>query len=241
MVISEIEGRDLTVTVNNSYFRYLGVSARYLKYDNAGRLVPLKLADLPAGEYTASKLDGTYINFLGKVDDRPRLLEIPIKNQEEAEFRIMLPTTANAVEILCGGLGLGTPKDIYENAHVPGAVLTGVLDLGIPGFFLLFGLPSSLIESEGKELLADVAKWLVDVFTGEAVRQGLFSGGYSQDAMGTGWAIDILNSIIKEGPPVIAKLLAWAAAARPKKRWKSPFPWWVWCWRPSGWWPRSPR
>ena len=64
LVITEVKERDLTITVNNSYFRYLGISARYLNYDDAGRLVPLKLADL-GGEYTASKLDGTYLKLPG--------------------------------------------------------------------------------------------------------------------------------------------------------------------------------
>ena len=139
LVITEVKERDLTITVNNSYFRYLGISARYLKYDDAGRLVPLKLADL-GGEYTASKLDGTYVNSPGKVDVGPTRWVSPIKAQEEAEFTIKLPPAAQAVDILCGGLGLGAPLDIYEHAHVPGSVLTGVLNLAIPGFFLLLGV-----------------------------------------------------------------------------------------------------
>jgi len=211
VVITEVKERDLTITVNNSYFRYLGISARYLKYNDVGRLVPLKLADL-GGEYTASKLDGIYVNFLGKVDDRPRLMGIPIKAQEEAEFTVKLPPAAQAVDILCGGLGLGVPLDIYERAHVPGSVLTAVLNLAVPGFFLLLGVPSGLIESEGKKLLVDLAKWLVDVFTGLVVRLGLFGGGYSQDAVGVSWAMDIFNSLIKEGPKEIVDLLAFAAA-----------------------------
>ena len=211
VVIKEAEDRDLTIAVNNCYFRYLGIFLRYLRYDNAGHLVPIKLTDL-GHEYTASKLDGTYVNFLGKVDDRPRLMGIPIKAQEEAEFTVKLPAAVNAVDVLCGGLGLGVPLPIYENAHVPGAVLTGVLNLGIPGFFLLLGVPSHFIESEGKQLLVNLAKWIVDVFVGLAVRQGLFHGGYSQDGMGVSWAMDILNSLIKEGPVEIAELLAFAAA-----------------------------
>ena len=211
VVIKEFDDRKVTIAVNNNYFRYLGIYARYLRYDTRGSLIPVMLKDLK-GEYESRKLDGDYINFLGKVDDRPRIMGIPIKAQEEAEFEIEIPGAANVVEILCGGLGTGIPKSEHEHGHVPGAVLTGVLNLGIPGFFLLFGLTSNFIESEGKALIVKLATWIVDTFAGIIVRQSLHGAGYSQDGMATGWAMDILNSLIKESPSFFAELIAFAAA-----------------------------
>ncbi|MGH7233654.1 MAG: hypothetical protein ACREJU_20175, partial [Nitrospiraceae bacterium] len=140
---------------------------------------------------------------------------IPIKDSEESEFTVTLPSVAQGLDILCGGMGIGSlqaSENRYEEAHAPGAVLTGVIDLGIPGFFLCFGLTSNMIESEGKALIAKLATWLAETFAGIAVRGGLFAGGYSQDAMGTSWATEIINSLIKETPSVLADLLAWAAA-----------------------------
>jgi hypothetical protein len=216
VVINEIDGSDLKIQVNNNFFRYLGVSARYLKYEGttlAPNLVPITLADLTGG-YTKHPLDGVYVNFLGKVDDRARLMGIPIKDQEEAEFDITFPEVANAVEILCGTLGNGAPdRETIENADVPGAVLTGVLNLAIPAFFLLLGVSTLKIESEGKALLADLAAWIVDTFAGLIARASMQGAHFSQDNMPTSWAMDILNSLIKEFPTMVANLLAWAAAA----------------------------
>jgi hypothetical protein len=225
VVINEIDGRDLKITVNNNFFRYLGVFARYLKYDNTGTtLVPIKLADLNGG-YTKHPLDGVYVNFLGKVDDRPRLMGIPIKDQEEAEFEITLPEAANAIDIFCGGLGTGAPnREATENADVPGAVLTGVLNLGIPAFFLLFGVSTLKIESEGKKLIVDLAGWIVDTFVGLIARASMQGAHFSQDNMPTSWAMDILDSLIKEAPPFFADLLAWAAAASAEEAAESSIP-----------------
>jgi hypothetical protein len=213
VVINKIDGRDLKITVNNNFFRYLGIFARYLKYDNTGNnLVPIKLADLN-GHYKSHPLDHVYVNFLGKVDDRPRLMGIPIKDQEEAEFDITLPDAANAVEILCGGLGTGAPISADENAHVPGAVLTGVLNLAIPAFFLLFGVTSEKLapERSATGLIAELVGWIVETFVGIISRASMHGAHYSEDNMPTSWAMDILNSLIKEFPQVVAKLLAWAA------------------------------
>lgn len=214
--ISEVDDRTITFTVRNSYFRYLSVFARFLAYQNS-TLTPIKLADIASAERPSSHAcDGVYISHVATLEDRPRLMGIPIKDSEEVEFKITLPRSANAVDILCGGMGVGSLPDSqaeYENAHAPGAVCTGVINLGIPTFFLAFGLTSNKIESEGKQLIVKLAGWIVEVFTGEVVRSGLFAGGYTHSAMSTGWGIEIINSIIKEAPSVFLDLIAWAAAA----------------------------
>ncbi|HYO84809.1 MAG TPA: hypothetical protein VES20_25630 [Bryobacteraceae bacterium] len=212
--LTETDGRTLTFTVRNSYFRYLGVFARFLAYQGT-TLTPIRLADIPAPERPRSTAcDGVYTSYLATVEDRPRLMGIPIKDYEEAEFHITLPESASAVDILCGTLGTGSLPDSvasFENVQAPGAICTGVINLAIPTVFLTFGIASNMIESEGKALIAKVAGWVVEVFTGEAVRAGLFSAEYTHDAMSTSWSIEILNSVIKEAPEVFLELIAWAA------------------------------
>lgn len=211
-VTLEAQERKLKVNVENSYFRYLGIYVRYLHYDKS-ELVPLKLKDA-CPDYIPKKQDGEYTRYLGKVDDRARIMGIPIEDYAEVDppFEFELPNKASAVDILCGGMGVGASEPEYEYAYYPGALLTGVLNLGIPTFFLAFGIGSDkLLQGEAKKLLKNLGLWIVETFVGLIDRSALNASGYAQDNMSTGWAWDIITSIIKDAPAEMIKLIEWAA------------------------------
>ncbi|MHB1123949.1 MAG: twin-arginine translocation signal domain-containing protein [Ramlibacter sp.] len=130
-------GRAVSFTVRNWFVRYLGLFIRYL--DGNGQ--PIKLSDLPITIQPQFKgeLSGPYDGFLSLVNQEFVVLGIPIK-QDEQRFTVQVPDQAASFQILAGGLGTGSNR--YPKTIGPGAVMTVVLDLAIPGVFLAMAASS---------------------------------------------------------------------------------------------------
>jgi len=130
-------GRTVSFTVKNWFVRYLGLYIRYL--DGNGQ--PIKLADLTIEirQQFKGELSGPYDGFLSLVNQEFVVLGIPLK-QDEQRFTVKVPQAAASFQILAGGLGTGSNH--YPKTIGPGAVMTVVLDLAIPGVFLAMAASS---------------------------------------------------------------------------------------------------
>jgi hypothetical protein len=128
-------GRTATFTVNNWYLRYLGLYARFLD----GNRNPIDLSTLPGNitnQFQHANLNGQYDAFISLINQELVILGIPV-NQSSQTFNLTIPDSAAYVELLAGGLGHGTKT--YPSTTLPGAVMTTVLDLALPGVFLTMG------------------------------------------------------------------------------------------------------
>ncbi|MDB5932438.1 MAG: repeat containing protein [Polaromonas sp.] len=159
-------GRTVTFTVENWYLRYLGLYARFL--DGNGN--PIKIADLPndaKSQFSNNNLNGTYDGFISIINQELVILGIPVK-QNVQNFSIKIPDNAASVTILAGGLGHGTKS--YPDTINPGAVMTAVLDLALPGLFLVMAAAQGLVSLSTKlsvatKLLISTAQVFITAIT----------------------------------------------------------------------------
>lgn len=131
--VTDISGsaRTVSFTVENWYLRYLGLYVRFL--DAVGN--PIALSSLPQATQLqfVPSLSGTFDAFLSLVNQELVILGIPIR-QNKQSYSIAVPDNAASIQILAGGLGSGSNS--YPHTVTPGAVMTVVLDLAVPGMFL---------------------------------------------------------------------------------------------------------
>jgi hypothetical protein len=138
--------RIVTFKVRNWYARYLGIYVRFL--DAADE--PILVKDLPTTitDYFPSwgkDFDnGDYDNFALLLGPELELLGIPIEHAEE-EFKFQMPETASKALILAGGAGVGS-ANTYPKTLGPGSICTMVVNLAIPGFFLIFGMATGFAQ-----------------------------------------------------------------------------------------------
>ena len=214
-------GPTVEFTVSNSYFRHLGIWVRCLDSDNN----PIAVTSIPG--YKSTGPDTTFDWYLTWLEPANRILGIPISNAETDTLTVTLPLNATSVLIQCAGLGSIFLPDIQSNltypgtmnyvgwaptVAVPGALMTGVIDLALPAFFLLWGIAAEELEG-AKELINGLAEMLVKIAAG-----GIFDAVFDETIQGssgatmlTSWGKDVLTIIFSEAPAEIAKLLAWAA------------------------------
>lgn len=209
--VSSVQGRDITFTVENSYFRHMGIFVRFVDGQNPPQ--PLALSGLtPAQPSNPNNTDyDRFVSFLGP---RNRILGVPTEDETSTELTVTLPDQASGMQILVGTMGHGSlPSSVatFQSVHVPGATLTGVIDLGLPAFFLLLGMTADILElPKGKALLLDLASWIVETFAQEIAISAFPSGDVSKSELQTEWAGNVIQSIVKEAPEVFAKLIEWA-------------------------------
>ncbi len=211
--IKEINDRDIKFGAYNSYFRHLGVHVRFLDVDhNPIALSGLSEADKPQG----SGLDMTYAHFLGVLPCRLRLLGIPLEGQTEAEYEFKFPADASFAQVLCSTLGCGDLSESeaqYEAIQVAAAVMTGVIDLAIPTIFLACGVAISKFMSGGAKILASVGAAILEWAAGQAARGIATNCGVPGDSAYSGWAMEVLATIMKEAVETFAELFEFAAEA----------------------------
>lgn len=209
--VSSINDRDITFTVENSYFRHMGIFVRFVDGQNPPQ--PLALSSLTPA-IASSVNDTEFDHFISFLGPRNRILGIPTEDETSTDLTVTLPDQASGMQILVGTMGHGalpSSPDTFQSVHVPGATLTGVLDLGLPAFFLLLGMTADVLElPEGKKLLLSLASWIVETFAQEIAIQAFPSGDVSKNELQTEWADNILQSIVKEAPEVFTALIKWA-------------------------------
>ena len=132
--------RSATLTLNNTYIRYLGAYIRF--YDVNGAPV-IDSSWTPNDNGFAAFMnvafgyDNSEIHFLGVVDPVDNILAIPIESAPGSlSIGITFPPTAVSASVY--GSGIGTGSNPWPNTPVIGGVLTGVFNLGVPAFMLGF-------------------------------------------------------------------------------------------------------
>lgn len=130
-------GRTITFTLANWYLRWLGLYVQFL--DESGGPILLSTLGL-TGEL--SFMNGTTELCVALVSPGTAILGISAYPNNQA-VTIDVPAQASSFLILAGGLG-GSGPSAYPATVVPGAVLTGMLNLCIPGVFLMLGAASGL-------------------------------------------------------------------------------------------------
>ncbi|MBC7600307.1 MAG: hypothetical protein H7238_15000 [Polaromonas sp.] len=187
------EARTVSFTVENWYLRYLGLYVRFL--DGAGH--PIAVSSLPQQTQLqfVPALSSEFDAFLSLVNQELVILGIPIQ-QAKQSYSIAVPASAASIQILAGGLGSGTNS--YPHTVAPGAVMTVVLDLAVPGMFLALaavnGYASLTTElSTQTKLLIDSAQIFLLTLTDAVV------GGVYKDASVFTNLAGPLASTLKDG------------------------------------------
>jgi hypothetical protein len=165
-------GRVVQFQVSNWYLRYLGLYARFL--DAGGNPIPLANVDasvLPA--HAGLQGSNTYDAYIDLVNQELVVLGIPLKTAK-ATYQVTIPDSATGVMLLAGGLGSGSKK--YPDTIKPGLVSTAVLDLAIPGIFLVMAAASGFgayVKGFPAEALLGVAQVFIQI-VGDSIVVGLY-------------------------------------------------------------------
>lgn len=199
-------GRTITFTVENWYLRYLGLYIRFLDGDGQ----PIAYSDLPPDtqKLFISGLSGKFDCFMGLINQELVVLGVPIK-QTTQTYSIALPDKAASMQVLAGGIGSGTNS--YPDTVKPGAVMTVLLDLAIPGLFLTMdaaqGYASLSVKlSAQTQLLAKAAQVVVLLVADIAVDAVYKDASYFKNL------IVPLLGIVKQLPELYAEIKANIAA-----------------------------
>jgi len=137
--------------------------------------------------------DTEYDSFVTWVEARNRFLGVPLEAATAQDLSITLPAEASGVMVLCGGMSMQQlPKSTadYKGVETPGAILTGVIDLGLPAFFLAMGIAADDVTEEepGKAALAGLVEWLLNTFAQLITIESMQSGDVSKKDLVMEWA-----------------------------------------------------
>jgi len=131
-------GPDIQIEIqaHNWYVRYLGLYIRYLTSENT----PISVADLPSAVTDSfpsrwKPFNGTYDNMALMMGAELEMLGIPLKSVNQT-FNIIMPSIASKVQVLAGGIGMGSNK--YADTLQPGVAMTAMINICTPAIFLSF-------------------------------------------------------------------------------------------------------
>ena len=144
----------VSVELQNWFVRFLGVHVRYL--DSNGNVIPTDQIAAELGDHTMEKYfpfwnqgyDTSKEVFLAMLFPEFELFGVPVSEADKS-VDIPVPASATSILILAGGLGTGNDSNPYSETIETGVIMTGVVSLGLPFFFL------SLQASSGYSLFLD--------------------------------------------------------------------------------------
>ncbi len=195
--------RTVTFSVSNWYLRYLGLYVRYL--DAAKNVIPLSSLDSATNLQFIPSLSGTYDGFLAVVNQELVILGIPVMMATQS-FSVTVPSAAASVQIMAGGLGSGT--NTYPETVTPGAVMTVVIDLAIPGLFLAMAAAqgyaslSTTLATSTKLLISTAQAFLL------AVTDAAVGGTYHDASVFKNLIIPIASTLLKSAIALNAEVTA---------------------------------
>lgn len=182
------DGTDwVTLTVDNTYIRYLGVYVSfYGADDDDNHPMDIKDWEIDGGgllSKAAKALDLEYdtMKFCGLVSSMNNFMAIPTGPAGTVTFTITLPSTKNGysedavrAKIFCCGLGIG--DNSFPRTNVVGGLFTAFINLAIPGFMLGFAVAAQSYKPL-YDLLGNKKVWIPLLVAGGAVFAGRF--GYT--------------------------------------------------------------
>jgi hypothetical protein len=158
---SSVTDRTLTIETTNWKVRFLSVYIRYLDANDD----PIKRSDLPSEttDYFPDEFQREYDNYAFLLPPEFEVFSIPTEQAKQV-FTFNIPEIASSVIVIAGGLGSGS--DDYPDTVEVGKVMTIVVNLALPSFFLITMVASAygqFIEDLGKTpgLLAFLTRALV--------------------------------------------------------------------------------
>jgi hypothetical protein len=136
--VKDAAQRKIKVKMKNYFIRYLGAYIRF--FDAAGNAIPLpgwKPEGADEDVDVVKELGIQYIDchYMGFISPIANVFAIPIDDMPgELEVTVQFPE--NAVRASIYGSGLGRGSNEWPNTPVIGGILTGFINLGIPGYML---------------------------------------------------------------------------------------------------------
>ncbi len=153
--------RNARIKVKNYYLRHVALWLKWKSpdgnYDKWWKNYPAENSSI-LDFYEAVGIDGWYewfhdasktddSVFWGFVSNRSVIMGVPL-SPDWTYFDIPIPSSSSSVELIFASMGTGK----WQNENIPGALLTSVIDLGIPAYFLASGVREG---PEGEPLLKD--------------------------------------------------------------------------------------
>ncbi len=141
IAIKNAAQKQITITMENTYIRYLAAYIRFYDADGNALSVPNWKPDGAGIAYdVVTDLDIQYddVRYIGYLAPMNNVLAIPFGPAGELVVDVTFPPGAVSASVY--GSGLGTGHDRWPKTPVFGGVLTGVFNLGVPAFMLGFGV-----------------------------------------------------------------------------------------------------
>ena len=206
--------RQVQLTMNNSYIRYLGAYIRFFDADGNAISAPNWTIDDPGIIYSAvCGMDIQYddLRYLGYMQPINNVMAIPIAS-DPGVLQVTFTFPENAVSAAIYGSGLGTGSNDWPKSPVVGGIMTGCLNLGVPAFMLAFGTAAQAYKPlyDIVNGLMSNTKFLVAVIGGGLVYYGAQFGTSAANKQMNWHAFSSLMQVLFD--PAATKILVWVEA-----------------------------
>ncbi len=134
--------RQVQINMDNYYVRWLGAYIQFIDADGNAMNTPTWQPDdggIVADIIQALGLNYDNLRFIGWINPINTVFAIPIY-ADPGTLSVNITFPEGAVSANLYGCGLGTGNNQYPKSPVIGGVFTGLANLGIPTFFLGFGV-----------------------------------------------------------------------------------------------------
>ncbi len=130
--------RTVRIRMQNYFIRFLGAYIRFWDANGQAIAVPDWKPDSGSADVDVAReidveyQDMHYIGYLGPIDN---IFAVPI-DSEPGELNVDVSFPENAVSATIYGSGLGSGRNEWPKSPIVGGILTGFINLGIPGYML---------------------------------------------------------------------------------------------------------
>jgi hypothetical protein len=144
--LKDANKRRIEIHMRNYFIRYLGAFIRFFdandkEISDSGWRPDTGGTDAEvARELGIDYSDMHYLGYLGPVDN---IFAIPIESQP-GSLDVTVTFPENAVRATLYGSGLGTGRNEWPKSPLVGGILTGFVNIGIPGFMLAYQVGSAV-------------------------------------------------------------------------------------------------
>lgn len=206
--------RQVKLTMNNTYIRYLGAYIRFLDASGAAIKAPHWTIDDPGIVYKAlcgMELQYDELRLLGYMQPVNNVMAIPI-TADPGVLEVTFSFPENAVSAELYGSGLGTGSDPWPKSPVIGGIMTGCLNLAVPAFMLAFGTATQAYKPLYKIVndLMKNGKFLAAVILGGLAYFGAQFGASAANKKMNWHAFSSLMQVLFD--PAATKVLVWVEA-----------------------------
>ena len=205
----------INIRVKNWYVRYLGLYVRYL--DSDGNIItPDEIAN-EIGEGTmqeffefrsfVASFDTSTDAFLDMLSPEFEIFGMPI-SETDKEFEIPVPPSVTSIVILASGMGATSiNSNPFASTSATGAVMTGVVSLGLTTFFLALhaaeGLAPFIKSLEKNENALTLVPLIIELFL-----DAFETLTFDEPAAFAGLGIEVGNKLLSSGASSLVTFVA---------------------------------